>query len=474
MKKLKVLIGNPPWQRPGFYGVRAGSRWPHFERDDASYMPFPFVMGYAGAVLEREGFPVLVLDGVAERISEDAFAERVVGYRPDLIVLEVSTPSIRTDLEIVSRIHQELGGRARIALCGLHTPMEHPAFFEENPIVRYTLKGEYELTLLELCRVLEQGEEPEEVKGLTYRDGTDEARRNPPRPLLQDLDSLPYPARHHLPMYEYDDRPGDIPWPSLQMWASRGCPFVCNFCVWPQVMYEPHRYRVREPAAVAEEIQVLIAQYGFRSFYVDDDTFNIGKSRMLRFCEELQRRKVRVPWAAMARADTSDRETFLAMRRSGLAAIKFGVESAEQQIVEDCGKKLDLERVHDSVRTCKQIGVKVHLTFMFGLPGETYESAEKTIQMALKLDPDTLQFSIASPFPGTLLHQELERKGKIVSTDTDRLDGYNTSVICTDRLMAEDLELIEKEAWSRWNAHIADRGNGRKRFWKSLLRGRAR
>jgi radical SAM superfamily enzyme YgiQ (UPF0313 family) len=254
-------------------------------------------------------------------------------------------------------------------------------------------------------------------------------------------------------MEKYNDLPGGIPSPSLQMWASRGCPFQCIFCAWPQIMYGSRKYRVRNSKDVVDEIEWCIKEYGFKSIYFDDDTFNIGKPRMLELCKEIKRRNINLPWAIMARADTMDREILTAMKDAGLVALKYGVESGVQQIVYDAGKALDLGKVRETVKNTKELGVKYHLTFTFGLPGETWESIQKTISLAVELDPDSLQFSIVTPFPGSKYFEMLDKKGYILSKNWEEYDGYNRAVIQTDSLSREDLEKALVKANRRWKRH---------------------
>lgn len=256
---MKVFLGNAPWRKEGFYGVRAGSRWPHFERDGSGYLPFPFQLAYAAAVLEEAGLDVLLVDGVAEGMSDGEFLGRIESYRPDLVLLEVSTISIDTDMRFVREARRIVGEECGIALCGLHAFMREASFFEENPEVDFVLAGEYELTLLELARTLEAGRRPSDVRGILYRAGDGSVVATPPRPLVDDLDGLPWPARHFLPMERYHDDPwGALPAPCVQMWASRGCPYRCIFCCWPQIMYGSSRYRMRDPVKVVDEMEWLV------------------------------------------------------------------------------------------------------------------------------------------------------------------------------------------------------------------------
>jgi radical SAM superfamily enzyme YgiQ (UPF0313 family) len=467
---LKIFLGNGPWYKKGYYGVRAGSRWPHFEEEGNRYLPFPFYLAYATAILEKSGYNCRIVDGVAERISEDEYVQRAIDYQPDVIILEVSTASLETDMRQVQRI-KDSRPNAKIIFCGIHLDMYRPEFMESTPLVDYVMKGEYDLNIVKLIETIESNGDFSKVPSLVYRNGDGSAYETERGEVIQDLGSIPWPSRDQLPMLSYWDLPGGIPEPSLQMWASRGCPFKCIFCAWPQIMYGNNQYRTRNPIDVVDEIEAMVKQYGFRSYYFDDDTFNIGKKRLLTLCEEIKRRGMHktLPWAAMSRADTSDRETLKAMKEAGLKGIKYGVESGSQELVDAADKALNLEKVEEMVAVTRELGIHQHLTFSFGLPGETWETVRKTIDFAKKLNPETIQFSIMTPFPGSTFYKMLEKDGKLLTKDWSQYDGGTTSVVRTDALSGEDLEKALCMAYREWDWHKLTRPLTDFRQMKRLL-----
>jgi radical SAM superfamily enzyme YgiQ (UPF0313 family) len=443
----KIFLGNAPWSKPGYKGVRAGCRWPHFELAVSPYMPFPFYLGHATALLKKNGFEVLLIDAIAEQMDEETYFSRMAAFAPDLVVHEVSTASIESDVR-QARLVKEKIPRARLVFCGPHQLMYEPAFLTQHPFVDYVIEGEYEFPLLELAQKLDASKDG--ILGLIFRPAEGTPKANGRRPLIA-LDSLPWPAREFLPMAKYYDNMGGIPSPSLQMHASRGCPFTCNFCSWPQVMYGGNAYRTRSSKDVVDELEACIKLYGIKSFYFDDDTFNIGKKRMLELADELIRRKINLPWSAMARADTADEETLQRMHQAGLVSIKYGVESGDQKILDDCGKRLDLAVARRNILTTKRLGIKCHLSFAFGLPGETRETIQKTLRLADELDPDSLQFSIATPYPGSRLYDQLKAEGHLLTGDFNEYDGANHSVLRTTSLTPQEIETAQKNAIARWH-----------------------
>jgi len=454
---MKILIGNPPWSKSGFYGVRAGSRWPHYEHESSRYMPFPFQLAYTAALLEKNGFEVAMIDGCAERMSDEQYLARAADFAPDLVIHEISTISFAQDMRIIDALRQKMEKTPRIAVCGLHVYAFQPDFLEKHRQIDFTLIGEYELTALELAQHLSAKADVSRVAGIVWRDSSGRGHANPRRPLINDLDSLPWPARHLLPMEKYNDTPGGIPEPSVQMWSSRGCPFRCTFCAWPQIMYDSHSYRTRDPVKVVDEMEHLVKQSGYASVYFDDDTFNIGTKRVLAVCSEITKRKLGVPWAIMARADMMNREMLVALRRAGLHALKYGVESVDQDVMDRCGKNLNLAKTEEMIRFTRRLGILYHLTFTFGLPGDTRETVRKSVEWCLRMDPDTVQFSLTTPFPGSQFFKDLEKQGYIMSRNWDEYDGYFHCVVKTDQLGPRELEEERKAAVEKWDAHVARR-----------------
>ena len=463
--KPKVLLLNLPWKKDGRWGVRAGSRWPHIkdEVEEGNYLPFPFFLAYAASLLKKHDFTACLIDALAEKMGEEELFSRIKAISPDLLVIETSIPSLNYDLELLKRLGNK---KFKICLCGPVFILQAPDFLKGNKFIDYVLTGEYEYSLLDLTRAISGKLELGQVPGLIYRE-EDMIKVNP-RGALVDLDSLPWPLREGLPMDKYCDTPGAIPLPSAQMTASRGCPFGCSFCLWPQVMYRGNQYRVRQVRDIVDEMEYLIKKMGFKSIYFDDDTFNVGKERMLEFCRQVKERGLnKIPWAIMARPDLMDEEVLLRMKDSGLAAVKYGVESSSQELLDNCGKNMDLKKAEKMILFTQGLGIKMHLTFTFGLPQETKQTIDQTIKYALKLKPYSVQFSITTPFPGTKYYDELESKGLIVHKNWDEYDGNFKSVMRLERLSQDTLELSRQKAYKVWAQSASNRPSFKK-YWNKF------
>lgn len=462
-KHPKILLVNLPWYKNGRWGVRAGSRWPHTkDPSEGKYMPFPFFLAQATSLLQKNSVDAQMIDAIAEGLTEDAFMNRLLARDINYLVAETSVPSFLQDMEILKKI-SELG--IKIILCGPNSLTYQTDFMRQYPFIDFVLKGEYEFTLLELIRALENKSDFSQVAGMLYNKGGEFMSTSERQ--LCDIDSLPWPHRSSLPMDKYWDLPGNIPYPSVQMSASRGCPFNCNFCLWPQVMYQGGSYRIRDVKDVVDEMEHLVKNKGFKSVYFDDDTFNVGKERMLQFCQIIKQRGLEsIPWAIMARADLMDKEMLEEMRSAGLWAVKYGVESFVQDLVEKYGKNMNLLKTADIIKTTQDLGIKVHLTFCFGIPGETKESIQRTIDFALEQNPESVQFSILTPFPGTRLFKELDDKGMILTKDWSKYDGHSSCVFSPEGLSVKDLEVAKHRAYQLWQE-----SKRRKRgFWGDLKR----
>ncbi|MCX5700969.1 MAG: radical SAM protein [Candidatus Omnitrophica bacterium] len=442
---MRILIVNLPWHRDGKRGVRAGSRWPFtapIEKDGSiRYIPFPFFLAYTATLLKKEFSETRLIDAIAEGFSRKKAIADIQAFKPSLLLIETSTPSFDNDIKIIKEIKKILPS-CRITLCGPHSGFFADSIINKYPFIDYIIIGEYEYTMLDLARQLDKGLSLDSVAGLVFR------KRglcviNKSRKVVTDLNLLPWPERESLSMYKYNDGFARMPVPNVQILSSRGCPFSCIFCLWPQTIYQNHQYRRRNPVDVVDEIDFLVKKYSFKAVYFDDDIFNADASHVLGICKEMKRRNIRVPWAAMGRADLMNKQLIEELASAGLFAIKYGVESADKRILEFARKNIDLEKTRQNIKATKECGIKVHLTFCLGLPGETIGTIKETAKFIKDTQPDSLQVSFATPFPGTKLYDYLQSQGKAFSKKWSDYDGNDISIIRNDKLNPEYLKRIK-------------------------------
>ncbi len=436
---MRVLVTNPPWPGPG-YGARSDVRWPHKRSD--KYLEYPIYLAYTVAVLEEAGFEVGFLDGVMEEMSITEFAEAVVKEAPDLVVMECSTPSIEYDLQAAKAL-KEKDRDTFVALVGSHATFFHREILEANPEVDAICRGEFELTARDLARVLADGGDLSQVLGLSYRsDG--QVQVNGERLLLEDLDRLPFPAWHIVRCEGYHSAvySGHR---TMTMVSSRGCPAHCTYCLWPETLYG-HKFRARSAANVVEEMERLIRDYGVDEIYFDDDCLTLDKERMLEICRLIQERGIQVGWICQSRVDTVDEEMLTAMKKAGCHYIYFGVESGSPKMLKLMRKGISLSRTKETFAICRRLGIRAQAFFLFGIPGEDQETISQTIEFAKELDPDSVQFAVAIPHPGTQLYAQCERNGWLVYDSWADFASKN-SLIETEELSREEVERARVRAY---------------------------
>lgn len=336
-------------------------------------------------------------------------------------------------MELLARIKNEVG--CKIAVCGPHATALSKEILLNNEHVDFVLNGEYEFTTLELVKKLDKEKNYGRIKGLTFRKGR-KVIKNPPRPLIKNLDILPWPARHLLPMGKYNE--GFAEYPNQQMISSRGCPFHCIFCVYPQVFYN-HTIRLRSAVDVVDEMEFLLDKYKPKEIYFDDDSFTIIPKHVTNICNEIIKRGLDIQWSCMGHANLSY-DLLKLMVRSGCVGIKFGVESGSQDVLKKMGKPLDLRMVKKFVENCKKLGLKTHATYMVGLPFETKADMEKTLRFALELGTDSFQISIATPYPGTAFYKMVKENGWLVTNDFSKYDGNKEAVVSYPHLTKEEID----------------------------------
>ena len=399
---MKVLLVNPPWH------LRKGNIW----RATASVMP-PLGLAWIAAALELQGHQVQILDAHAERLALDAVRERLAAMADfDWVGISSTTSLIANALEI-ARMAKARWPASRLVMGGVH-PTVLPVEVLAEPAVDVVVRGEGEETMKELV----SGADFAGVLGISFRqDGA--VRHNEHRPLIADLNSLPMPAYHLLPMDRYHPAAGASKrLPAVSMLATRGCVGRCTFCY---RIFGP-TLRCRSGRALALEAQCLQQRYGIREVCFYDDTFTAVKKEIHEFCRSLGELKVDLTWSCFSRIDAVDENTLRAMKQAGCHQIMYGFESASPEILRNVGKRVDLDQAAETVRITRKVGIDIRAAFMLGNPGETEQTLEQTLQYAIRLRPELVIFNIATPFPGTEMFDWANRGGLLKTRDWDDYD----------------------------------------------------
>jgi anaerobic magnesium-protoporphyrin IX monomethyl ester cyclase len=425
--KIDGFISHPQYRKiPGFsrllrftglgkgirYGVRAGSRWPWTMDEPHGGPPYPFIMAYAAAYLQSHGYEVDLIDAVAdEEYSYTACLESIKNMQADIVIIECSTPTIDIDLWFAEKV----AAFAPVCLAGSHLSSQAEKIHTEHPAITYLLKGEYIISSLEMAR--------------TCRPGIYESI------VVDDLDTLANPFRDYPAAVRYYDPTMPTPRPQLQIYASKGCPFKCTFCLWPQTMYQG-KVSYRKPEQVAAEIRTCVKKYGYKSILFDDDTFNVGNSRISQLCDELK--AIGLPWSMMGRLDCSPLWLYDKMVDSGCVGMRFGIETFDVQVLNNIKKGLESEALVETLThiSNKYPKLMLHVTMMKDLPGQSDEIHAQDMQILKDLGFSiedkyrNYQLAACAPFPGTAMYETLKKEG-LNMDDFTKYDGGQDTVMNT-------------------------------------------
>jgi radical SAM superfamily enzyme YgiQ (UPF0313 family) len=406
---MKVLLLNPPTvEGKGFIRegrcTQEGGVW-------TTLWP-PISLATIGAVLERDGHRVEARDAAATGYGRKSLIDDIGKAPPDAAIWSTGTPSIDDDLALANEIKAVAPGVAT-AVFGTHVTALDERSLAATPGLDAIFRNEPEATAAEWVAELARNGTRESVAGLTYREGG-AIRRNPDRPFLSDLDSLPDPAWHlfDLDVYRLPLR-GDR---FLMVTPHRGCPYPCSYCT--AQTYYGAKLRRRSVEKVRDEIRRNVEVHGVKELFFWSDTFTLDKRYVMSLMETIA--PLGVSWASNSRVDTIDEELAQAMRRAGCWMVSFGIESGDQDLLDVAGKGATVAEAERAVFVVKSAGIKAAGHFVLGLPGETRESLEKTLALANRLPLDFEQFYCAVPFPGSRLYQEAQEKGWLSEKDFSR------------------------------------------------------
>lgn len=435
---MKVVLLNPP----AFQGIRYVREGRCEQRlSSFQYNMVPISLLTTAGLLRHEGHEVRVVDAIARELSPSALISELQAFAPKLVLLNVSTATFRGDALVASAIREALAD-VFLAAFGVHVTALPDESLREAPAIDAVIRREPEVTAAALARALDDGAGLGGVAGLSFRTGDGAIRHNPDRPFLEDLDSLPFPARdlvdHRLYPAPVDGRPHTL------VVTSRGCPFPCTFCT--AHLYYGRKLRRRDPARVADELEEAVRSLGLRLFTFWSDTFTLDREHVLGICAEIRRRGLAIEWMANSRVDRVDAELLREMRASGCSVVSFGVESGVQEILDRVRKGTTLRQILAAFDACRQAGMRSAAHIILGLPGETPATIRATLRLVRRIRPNFVQFYGAIPFPGTEFHREARERGWIVARDWPDYE-INRCVISTPELSAEELRRWRRRAY---------------------------
>jgi hopanoid biosynthesis associated radical SAM protein HpnJ len=422
---MKTLFLNPP-SYEGFDGG-AGARY-QARREVRSFW-YPTWLAQAAALVPDS----TLIDAPPDDLTLEDVIGRAAGH--ELIIIHTSTPSVAQDARTAARLKEAIRG-VRIGLVGAHTMVLPEETLRTAPAVDFVTTGEFDYAVRDIA----QGAAFDAVPGIAYRDAAGGVCRTAPQPPIHDLDAFPFVTdvyARHLTVERYYI--GYLQHPYVSLYTGRGCRSRCTFCLWPQTI-AGHAYRTRSVEHVVAEM--AHAQRLFphvREFFFDDDTFTDDRPRAEAIARGLGR--LGLTWSCNAKANVPY-DTLRVLKENGLRLLLVGFETGEQQILNNIRKGTRIDRAIEFMRDCHRLGILVHGTFIVGLPGETRETIERTIEFAKAIDPYSLQVSLAAPYPGTELYSQAQARGWL---PTDQLSGLvqdggiQEAVLSYDQLSSDEM-----------------------------------
>jgi len=368
----------------------------------------PMASMYLAGYVRSKGYTPRILDLDIENMTVDQVVSTVSSISPRIIGMTAFTSTVNVAYKLLAAIKKAVPN-ALTVIGGPHvTFLPDEALSQEG--IDVVAIGEGEETLAEVIGAYESGKGLDEVRGIAYiKDG--KMKINPPRPLIQNLDQIPFPARD-LVSYERYRWQGVLEAPML---TSRGCTFHCQYCSSSEIM--GRRYRIRSVQNVIDEIKEVQEKYHVKDIEFIDDTFTLNMKRASEIMKAIVDEKLDVRLSLSSRVNTINEDLMRDLKNGGTANMYFGVESGSQRVLDLMQKGIKLEQAVAAVNLAKKYNIGVLCSYIIGYPGETPEEMDQTIKFSIKLNSDYAQYSILTPFPGTPIYYELDRKGLIATKD---------------------------------------------------------
>ncbi|MEW6008495.1 MAG: radical SAM protein [Candidatus Omnitrophota bacterium] len=430
---MKILLLNPPFTEYGGLEGHGGKA-------------APLNLAYLAAFLraKRPQDKISILDCEGLELSYNDIAIELKSIQPDIVGITAPTPAY-VQVKEVSKIIKEISKDIKVILGGPH-PTAFPLETVKEEFVDFSVYGEGELTLLDLVNAIDKKMDFSSVKGIAFKDIYGDAHLTELRPLIQDLDSIPFPARELLPLEIYFPPPTKrvSNKKSGNMITSRGCPYQCTYCMARIIWNKKVRYR--SVKNVVDEIEECVKNFGIGEFNFHDELFTLKKERTIEICREIRRRKLDIAWVCMVRVDYVWEDVLREMKLAGCKKIMFGFESGSQEILDLMKKNVKVEQAYEAVKLVKRCGIKTAGNFMFGNIGETEETIRKSINLAKRLNTDTVAFFIASPYPGTEFYNIAKESGYF----RQGLDWKDFTLVSDNARPPLDLPGLSSERIAYW------------------------
>jgi radical SAM superfamily enzyme YgiQ (UPF0313 family) len=427
-----LFVEPPPtteW-RPGETTSTAGRRHPSL--NVTGEQVYSYLNLSAAAVLRQRGFEVSYLHCQTMGLDLDGLANEMERLGPSMVVVQAE----HINLGVAKRVAEvaEQVGATSVFVGPLATALDEE--FIRQRSCNYVIRGEWDLTLAHLVSVLAAEEDTADVQGLTFM-RSDKLIRTPDAALIENLDSLPFPAYDLLDLSRFYESVF-IRFPAATMITSRGCPYHCVFCAFPNTIYS-HEFRAMSPERTVAEVKYLAHQFGVRQIRFDDDTFEVNRQRALDICRLLKKERLDLVWLAQCRPALMDQELCQAFREAGCVMVLFGIESGNEEVLRAIKKKTTVEEIRRGVRIAKEAGLEVLNCVMLGFYWDTPETMKQSLDLAFQLDAEFTQFSIPTPLPGTEYYNLLQKNGHLDFDRWEDLDSFHQTKLKLPHLSAEQI-----------------------------------
>lgn len=427
---MKVLFVNPPQtaSKYKFMGV---------------IVP-PLGIAYMAGVLQENNIDVEILDASAEDMDFKDVEKELLKRKPDLVALTALTPTIGRALETAQVVKETLPDSI-VVMGGYHPTFNFIETLEDEN-VDIVIRGEGEYIMLNLVQALENQSSLHDVKGIVFEDkNSKEIVVNPEAPLIQNLDELPFPALNLLPMDKY--RLLDMDTHMTTMITTRGCPMQCSFC--SSAAMHGKKIRERSVENIVDEIEYLKTNYDIDTIAFMDDTFTLKKRKVMAICDEILKRNIEIMWGCTSRVDTLDEKLLKKMKEAGCITIFIGVESADQQQLDNMCKNTTIAKIENAFKIARKLKIRTIASVALGMPGDTEEIMNKTVKFVHKLKPNYAIYSLATPYPGTRFYKEAFEKNLIKIKDWSKYTLI-TPILETIDCSLNDMRKIQAKAFMKF------------------------
>ena len=393
----------------------------------------PLGLCYAAAAFEAAGCTVKIVDFIVSQFLPDKIIEEIKMFQPDIVGTNSVTMNHNSAVSIL-KTAKSADPNIVTMMGGPHISFDYEDTLRQNSEIDVAVIGEGEKTISELVPTVHNRKKWSGINGLAFLEGMD-LIKTPKREFISDLDSLPLPARHLLPISKYLAL--GLP---ASLITSRGCPNQCIFCVGNKMV--GHKFRTRNVQNILDEIQDLV-NIGFEQINFADDFFTVNKKRVKAICAEIKTRKLKFGWAIFARADSVDRNILQVMKDAGCHTVLFGIESGNQEMLDRINKRIKIDQIRNAVALCKDVGMQVFGSFIVGLPGETHDTLMDSHRLSQELGV-LYGYHFLSPFPGTILKEKMDQYDlQLLSSDWSKFDA-NHAIVQTSALSPDQIaEFVE-------------------------------